>query len=119
MEKLYHLKDIQQDRHTDFLCIAASIYLGKRHIGALRTCPDTKAIEFDFALPTDRIVFENFISTWWGRGDRTVHYGLADTAVKHQHPDYQVTLAVKMKCWIKSVVSPVMNDAEAVAMAAA
>lgn len=62
MEKHYHLKAIQTNDSDEFFSVAAAIYLGERRIGALHTCPDTKEMEFEFALPMDRLVFEHFIS---------------------------------------------------------
>jgi hypothetical protein len=65
MEKLYTLRSIRIAPSTDYLSVTASLFLGARRVGTLSTCPDTEAMEFDFALPTDRIVFESFITAWW------------------------------------------------------
>ena len=106
MEKLYTLRSIRLAPTTDYLSVSASIFLDARRVGALSTCPDTEAIEIDFALPTDCIVFESFITDWWEREDRTMHFDLAERAMHARYPDCQPALVIKMRCWVRSIVRP-------------
>lgn len=119
MEKHYRLKAIQKHYSNDFFSVAAAIYLGERHIGALHTCPDKKEIEFEFALPMDRLVFENFISDWWNRADRSVHYGLTELAMIQAYPASHPPLSVKLRCWVKAIVLPLSSNVQANELAAA
>ena len=107
MEKQYHLRSIKHNRTSDYLSVSASLYLEHRRIGSLRTCPDTEAFLIDFELPTDRIVFEIFLVDWWGRHDRTAHFGLIEKTIKSATPSYDPPMTVKLRCWIKSLVEPV------------
>ena len=106
MEKHYRLKTVQKSHTCDFLNVSANVFLGERRIGSLHTCPDTEAMEFEFPLLTDRIVFEAFIAEWWGRADRSAFYDLPTLAMLAQNPSLQIALATKMQCWVKSIVSP-------------
>lgn len=119
MEKYYHLKAIQKNHSNDFLSIAASIYLGERRIGVLHTCPDTKEMEFEFALAMDRLVFENFISDWWARADRRVHSESTEPAMIQAHPASYPSLPVKMDCWVKSIVLSLPSTVQTNELAAA
>jgi hypothetical protein len=107
MEKQYHLRSIKHNRTSDYLSVSASLYLEHRRIGSLKTCPDTEAFIIDFELPTDRIVFENFLVDWWSRNDRTAHFGLIEKTIKSATPSYGPPMTVKLRCWIKSLVEPV------------
>jgi hypothetical protein len=106
MEKLYTLRSIRIAPSTDYLSVTASLFLGARRVGTLSTCPDTEAIELAFALPTDRLVFESFITAWWEREDRTVHFDLTERAMHDRYPDCQPALMIKMRCWVRSIVRP-------------
>jgi hypothetical protein len=110
MEKNYSLKSIRTAPSTDFLSVTASIFLGARRVGTLSTCPDTEVMEFDFALPTDRIVFESFISDWWGREDRSEHFDPPELAMQARYPDCQPALEIKMRCWVRSIVRPAAKE---------
>lgn len=112
MEKQYRLKAIRISRSTDFFSVVASIYLGERRIGTIRTCSDTEEIEFEFALAMDRLVFENFITDWWDRADRRVHYGATELLMVQTHADFHPSLPVKMRCWVKAIVMPAPANAQ-------
>lgn len=119
MEKQYRLKTVQKNRSTDFLSVAASIYLGERHIGALHSCPDTGEIEFEFALPMDRLVFENFITHWWESADHSVYFGMTELAMIRAHSTFHPSLSIKMRCWVKSIIRSVPATAQVNELAAA
>lgn len=119
MEKNYSLKSIRTNPSTDFLSVTASIFLGQRRIGAIRTSPDTEVIEFFFSFAIDRIVFESFITDWWVKEDRSMHFDLNELAMHARYQDCQPALEIKMRCWVRSIVRPSTNTRVRPVLAAA
>lgn len=104
MEKQYQLRSVRRHRTCGFLSITASLYLGRRRVGHLKTCSDTETFIIEFNLPTDRIVFENFLDDWWSREDRSIHFGLLEKAINSMSPSYNPAMTVKLRCWVRSMV---------------
>lgn len=107
MEKQYHLRSIKHNRSSDYLSVSASLYLGHRRIGVLKTCADTEAFIFDFEFPAERVIFENFVTDWWNSADRTIYFGLTEKTIQSANPSYDPSMAVKLCCWIKAMVMPI------------
>jgi hypothetical protein len=113
MEKVYSLKNIRSVPGLDGTGLSAAIYLGHRRIGVVHDHSDDGKIRFEFEMFTDRIVFEQFLETWWARESKDQVPDLVSAEFAYNDPAFVPSLQARMRYWIRSMVNAAAWSARA------
>lgn len=113
MEKSYNLRNVRTAPALDGAGLSATIYLGHRRIGAVHDHFDDGNMRFEFGLFTDRIVFEQYVETWWTSAGRDATCGLVAAEYACDDPSFVPSLQAKMGYWMKSMVSELASKGRA------
>ena len=105
MEKVYTLRNVRKFPYLDGIGVSATIYLDRRRVGTVTDHPDDGMMRFEFALFTDRIVFEKYIEAWWAEAGGNVVCDPATLEFAHNNSSFVPSLQIKMNLWLKSVMN--------------